>query len=85
MVKGDVQAQAKQCIKNLQAICEAANTTLQNIVKTTVFVKDMAQFGQVNETYGGFFKEEPPARACVEVSGLPKNVLVEIEAIVIVK
>lgn len=85
VVKGDVQTQAKQCIKNLQAICEAANTTLQNIVKTTVFVKDMAQFGQVNETYGEFFKEEPPARACVEVSGLPKNVLVEIEAIVIVK
>lgn len=85
VVKGDVQTQAKQCIKNLQAMCEAANTTLQNIVKTTVFVKDMAQFGQVNETYGEFFKEEPPARACVEVSGLPKNVLVEIEAIVIVK
>ncbi|AEF95317.1 endoribonuclease L-PSP [Desulfotomaculum nigrificans CO-1-SRB] len=85
VVEGGVQAQTQQCIKNLQAICEAAGATLKDVVKTTVFVKDMAQFAKVNETYGEFFKEEAPARACVEVSCLPKNVLVEIEAIVLVK
>ncbi|GAB6181836.1 RidA family protein [Desulfotomaculum defluvii] len=85
VVEGDVQAQTKQSIKNLQGICEAAGASLKDIVKTTVFVNDMNQFAKVNETYGEFFKEEAPARACVEVSCLPKNVMVEIEAIVLVK
>lgn len=85
IVEGDVQQQTGQCIKNIQAICEAAGASLKDVVKTTVFLKDMNQFAKVNETYGEFFKEEAPARACVEVARLPKDVLVEIEAIVYVK
>ncbi|SHE99232.1 endoribonuclease L-PSP [Desulfofundulus australicus DSM 11792] len=85
VVGGDIQEQTKQCLKNLQAICEAAGSTLKDVVKTTIFIKDMAQFTKVNDTYAEFFKEDAPARACVEVSCLPKNVLVEIEAVVLVK
>lgn len=85
IVEGDVQAQTRQSIKNIQAICEAAGASLKDVVKTSVFVKDMNQFAKVNETYGEFFKEEAPARACVEVARLPKDVQVEIEAIVVVK
>lgn len=85
VVEGDIQAQTRQCIKNLQAICEAAGANLQDIVKTSVFIKDMNQFVKINEIYAEFFNTEPPARACVEVSCLPKNVLIEIEAVVAVK
>ncbi|MCL4439472.1 MAG: RidA family protein [Firmicutes bacterium] len=85
VVEGDIQAQTRQCIKNLQAICEAAGASLQDIIKTSVFIKDMNQFAKINETYAEFFNAEPPARACVEVSCLPKNVLIEIEAVVMVK
>lgn len=85
IVEGDVQEQTKQSLKNIQAICEAAGTSLKNVVKTSVFVKDMNQFAKINETYGQFFKEDAPARACVEVARLPKDVLVEIEAVVVVK
>ncbi|MCD5407637.1 MAG: RidA family protein [Desulfotomaculum sp.] len=84
LVNGDVQVQTKQCLKNLQAICEQAGVTLAAVIKTTVFVIDMTQFTQVNTVYKQFFSENPPARACVEVSALPKNVAVEIEAIVLV-
>jgi 2-iminobutanoate/2-iminopropanoate deaminase len=71
-------------MKNLQAICQEAGVSLDSVVKTTVFVKDLSQFTVVNNTYGEFFQVAPPARACVEVSRLPKDVLVEIEAIVLV-
>ncbi|AEG58319.1 RidA family protein [Desulforamulus ruminis] len=85
IVEGGVQDQTKQSIKNIQAICEAAGASLKDVVKTSVFVKDMNQFAKVNETYGEFFKEDAPARACVEVVRLPKDALVEIEAIVVVE
>lgn len=85
IVEGDVQDQTRQSIKNIKAICEAAGTSLKNVVKTTVFIKDMNQFAKINETYGQFFNEDAPARACVEVARLPKDVLVEIEAIVVVE
>ncbi|MTI80866.1 MAG: RidA family protein [Firmicutes bacterium] len=85
IVEGDVQTQTKQCMNNLKAICEEVGATLKDVVKTSIFVKDMNQFAKVNETYGEFFTEEPPARACVEVSCLPKNVSVEIEAVVLVR
>nr|WP_245561195.1 RidA family protein [Desulfoscipio gibsoniae] len=85
VVEEDVQVQTKQCIINIEAICKKAGAELNDVIKTTVFVKDMSQFAKVNETYGEFFTNEAPARACVEVSCLPKNVLVAIEAIVLVK
>jgi 2-iminobutanoate/2-iminopropanoate deaminase len=76
-----IQAQTERCLKNLSAVLEAAGATLADAVKATVFIKDMNQFGQMNEVYGKFFSESPPARACVEVARLPKDVLVEIELI----
>ncbi|MCD5405640.1 MAG: RidA family protein [Desulfotomaculum sp.] len=84
VIDGDIKAQTKQCLKNLEAICQSAGLTLDNVVKTTIFITDMSKFPEVNEVYGSFFKENPPARACVEVSALPKGVQVEIEAVVAV-
>jgi 2-iminobutanoate/2-iminopropanoate deaminase len=80
-VSNDVQEQTHQSMKNLQAIIKAAGGTLQDVVKTSVFIKDMNDFAKINEVYGEYFKENPPARACVEVARLPKDVLVEIECI----
>jgi 2-iminobutanoate/2-iminopropanoate deaminase len=76
-----IQAQTERCLKNLSAVLEAAGATLADAVKVTAFIKDMNQFGQMNEVYAKFFPENPPARACVEVARLPKDVLVEIELI----
>lgn len=84
VVEGDIQDQTRQCMRNLQAICQEAGVSLDSVVKTTVYVKDLSQFTVVNNTYGEFFQKAPPARACVEVARLPKDVLVEIEAIVLV-
>lgn len=82
MPDGDVQAQTRQSIKNIKGIIEAAGGTLQNVVKTTVFLKDMNEFALMNEVYAEFFSENPPARAAVEVARLPKDARVEIEAVV---
>lgn len=85
VIEGDIQVQTERCLLNLQAICEAAGSSLDHVVKTSVYVIDMNRFDKVNETYAQFFQKQPPARACVEVSCLPKNVLVEIEAVAVVK
>ncbi|MCL0100824.1 RidA family protein [Peptococcaceae bacterium] len=84
VIDGDIKTQTKQCLKNLEAICQSAGLTLDNVVKTTIFITDMSKFPEVNEVYGSFFKENPPARACVEISALPKGVQIEIEAVVAV-
>jgi 2-iminobutanoate/2-iminopropanoate deaminase len=81
----DIKAAAAQVLLNLQTILEENELTLKNIVKTTIFLKNMADFAAVNEIYAGFFPEGPPARSTVEVSALPKNVPLEIEAIAIRK
>ncbi|MBO8137335.1 MAG: RidA family protein [Desulfotomaculum sp.] len=81
-IPGNVQDQTHQSMKNLQAIIQEAGGTLKNVVKTTVFIKNMDQFAEVNEVYGQYFQEDPPARACVEAARLPKDVLVEVEAVV---
>ncbi|AIQ10971.1 RidA family protein [Paenibacillus durus] len=78
---GDVQAQARQSLANVQAILEEAGTSLDLVVKTTVFLKDMNDFAAVNEVYSSFFKEPYPARSAVEVARLPKDGLVEIEVV----
>jgi 2-iminobutanoate/2-iminopropanoate deaminase len=80
-ISTDVKEQTHQSLKNLQAILQAAGGGLENVIKTSVFIKEMEHFGQINEVYGEYFKEKPPARACVEVARLPKDVLVEIECI----
>lgn len=81
LVANDVKEQTKQSLENIKAILEAAGTSLDKVVKTTVFIKDMNDFGQVNEVYAQFFVAPFPARSCVEVARLPKDVKVEIEVI----
>ncbi len=85
LITGDIQAQTKQCMDNIKAILDEAGTSFDNCVKLTLFIKDMGQFGQINEVYGTYFGDNPPARACVEVARLPKDVDIEIEAIALVK
>ena len=84
VVPGDVQDQTRQALKNVSEVLRAAGTSMDKIVKATVFITDMNDFPRVNEVYAEFFPEDPPARACVEVSRLPKDVKVEIEAIALV-
>ena len=78
-----VQAQTHQALKNLQAVLNEAGMSLDNVVKTTVFVQDLADFGTVNEIYGTYFHGGFPARSCVQIAALPKNALVEIECIAV--
>ncbi len=75
------QAQAKQALTNLSNLLEAAGTSVNNVIKTTVFIKEMNDFGAINEVYATFFEGDFPARSCVEVARLPKDVMLEIEAI----
>ena len=82
---GDVKAQAKQAIGNLIALLNEAGSDADHVVKTTVFIKDMNDFAAVNEVYAAFFEKDCPARSCVEVARLPKDVKIEIEAIAIKK
>lgn len=82
VVEGGVEAQANQAFKNLCNLVEASGAKVENIIKTTVFIKEMNDFGKINEIYKQYFKEPFPARSCVEVARLPKDVLLEIEAIV---
>ena len=81
IAEGGVAEQTEQVMKNLLAVLEAAGATAQTVVKTTCFIKDMNDFAAFNEVYGKYFAELAPARSCVEVARLPKDVLVEVEAI----
>lgn len=78
---GDIKAQARQAIKNLVTLLEEAGSNASSVVKTTVFIKDMNDFASINEVYAEFFTDNYPARSCVEVARLPKDVLIEIEAV----
>lgn len=81
VVEGDIQVQTKQVMENLKAVLAAAGTDFNKVVKTTIFIKDMNDFGKINEVYAGYFSNEPPARSTVQVARLPKDVGVEIEMI----
>jgi 2-iminobutanoate/2-iminopropanoate deaminase len=81
LVAGDVRAQTEQVMKNLKALLTAGGSGLEQVVKTTVYLRSMADFAAMNEVYGKSFSAAPPARATVEVSRLPKDALVEIEVI----
>ena len=81
VIQGDIAAQTDRALKNLSAILKAAGTGLEKVVRSTVFLKDMGDFAAMNEVYGKFFPAAPPARSTVEVSRLPKDVLVEIDVI----
>jgi len=83
-VAGGIAEQTDRVLKNLAAVLEAAGSSLDQIVKTTVFLADMKEFGAMNEVYGKFFTGAPPARATVAAAGLPRDARVEIEAIAVV-
>ena len=85
LVQGDVCVQARQAIGNLKNLVEASGSSMDKVVKTTVFIKNMEDFAQINEVYKEFFTDSFPSRSCVEVARLPKDVLIEIEAIAIVE
>jgi len=83
VVTGDVAAQTDRVLRNLDAILRTAESSLGKVVRCTVFLKNMGDFAAMNEVYGRYFKEAPPARSTVEVARLPKDVLVEIDAIAV--
>ena len=81
VVAGDIAAQTERVLKNLQGVLQAAGSSLARVVKTTVYLKDLGDFGKMNEVYARFFSSEPPARATVEVARLPREVLIEIDLV----
>ena len=80
----DIAAATKQSLSNLAAVLQAAGCSMDQVVKTTVFLSDLKNFAAMNEVYAGFFKVNPPARSTVEVGALPKGAVVEIEAIAVI-
>ncbi len=82
-IRSGIEAQANQAITNLVNLLKESGADIKNIVKTTVFIKDMNDFAKVNEIYASFFTDNYPARSCVEVARLPKDVLIEIEAVAV--
>jgi len=85
LVKGDIVVQTVQVLENLQKVLAAAGLTLKDVVKTTVFLADLADFPEMNRVYAEFFPERPPARSTVQVAALPKGASVEIEAVALRK
>ncbi|HET7521873.1 MAG TPA: RidA family protein [Bacillales bacterium] len=85
LAEGGIREQTHQVFANLKAILEEAGASLETVVKTTVFIADMEQFADVNDVYGTYFSSHQPARSCVEVAKLPKDALVEIEAVALIK
>ena len=85
LLTGSIQEQTHQVFKNLQAVLTAAGATFEDVVKATVFIADMNQFGEINEVYAQYFGDHKPARSTVQVARLPKDVGVEIDLIAIVK
>ena len=81
LVEGGIEVQAEQAFKNIKNLLEAAGSSVDKVVKTVVFIKDMNDFAKVNEIYAKYFTGNYPARSCVEVARLPKDVLIEIEAV----
>lgn len=84
LIEGGIEEQTRQVLRNIAAVLEAADSSLDTVVKTTVFLKDMGDFKAMNEVYGRFFANEPPARSTVEVADLALGALVEIDAIAVV-
>ena len=85
IIQGDVTAQTERVMRNLTAVLENAGTSWSDVVKTTVYLQDMADFPRVNEVYGRMIGDARPARSTVQVSGLPRGVLVEIDAVAMVR
>jgi 2-iminobutanoate/2-iminopropanoate deaminase len=85
LVEGGIEEQTHQVLKNVQAVLSEAGASLETVVKSTVFIKNMDDFPLINEVYAQYFNNHKPARSCVEVARLPKDVLIEIEVIALVK
>ena len=85
IVSDDVQEQTRQVLENLKVVLDAADSSIESVVKATIFIKDMNEFQKINEIYGEYFDAHQPARSCVEVARLPKDVKVKIELIAQVK
>ncbi|MDL2289043.1 RidA family protein [Oscillospiraceae bacterium OttesenSCG-928-F05] len=81
--RNDIKAATRHCLSNVAAILEAGGASMADVVKTTVFLTDMALFADVNAAYAEFFGDTPPARSCIEVAALPKGALIEIEAVAV--
>ncbi|MDE5965732.1 MAG: RidA family protein [Lachnospiraceae bacterium] len=81
VVEGDIKVQAKRVFESMKALLEAAGSNMDSVVKTTVFIKDMNDFAALNEVYASYFTGDYPARSCVEVARLPKDVLIEMEVV----
>ena len=81
LVEGGIEVQAERALENVKALLEASGSSMDKVVKTVVFIKNMDDFAKVNEIYAKYFTENYPARSCVEVARLPKDVLIEMEAI----
>ena len=81
MIEGDIEAKTRMVLENLKAVLEPYSIGLENVAKTTIFLKDMNNFSRVNKVYGEYFKGKFPARSCIEVFRLPKDAEIEIEAI----
>ena len=81
LVEGGIEAETRQVLNNLKAILEAGGTNLERVVKTTVYLRDMADFTRMNAVYAEFFPSEPPARSTIQVGALPRNCAIEIDAI----
>jgi len=84
LIEGDVVAQTLRVLENMKIVLAACGSSLEQVVKTTVFVKDMGEFAKINETYARYFPENPPARSTVEAARLPRDVRVEIECVAMV-
>jgi 2-iminobutanoate/2-iminopropanoate deaminase len=84
IIEGGIESETKQALINIQHILEEAGSSLQQVVKTTVFLRDMNEFAQMNAVYAEFFPNNPPARTTIQISALPKNGAIEIEAIALV-
>ncbi len=83
IVEGDIAAQTGRVLENLKAVLAAAGSSLENVLKTTVYLKDMGEFAKMNEVYGSYFSSNPPARSTVEVARLPRDARVEIDVVAI--
>ncbi|KEI82064.1 RidA family protein [Clostridium botulinum] len=84
LISDDIKKATERSMENLKAVLEEAGTSFEKVVKTVIFIKDMNDFAAVNEVYGKYFKENPPARSCVQVGKLPKDALVEIELVAMI-
>jgi 2-iminobutanoate/2-iminopropanoate deaminase len=84
LVKGDIRKQTQQVLENIKGILESQGLGMENVVKSTIFLKDIANFNQVNEVYATYFPSSPPARSTVEVAKLPRDADIEIEAIALI-